>query len=233
MAANDKLKLAITTELDNQGIKATEDQINGLANKISKVNKADGLSNLENALGDLPGPIGKIGKALGGLVGQVTAVIGAFKIGWDIGTWLNEKFVAPLLGIKDPIDQLKKHNKKLREEFANTQHKFNMSVDASATAFANQQQAIKDEISTIQKLGEQWNKASKAKLEYSLAGQDSQIQKLERERFEDIMALESTGASQEEIDQANKLYDVFRKQYEAKKQLLELQNQQKASEKEI
>ena len=75
-----------------------------------------------------------------------------------------------------------------------------MSVDASATAFANQQQAIKDEISTIQKLGEQWNKAAKAKLEYSLTGQDSQIQKLERERFEDIMTLESTGASQEEID---------------------------------
>lgn len=233
MAANDKLKLAITTELDNQGIKATEDQINGLANKISKVNKAEGLSNLENALGDLPGPIGKIGKAIGGLAGQVTAVIGAFKVGFDIGTWLNEKFVAPLLGIKDPIDQLKKQNKKLRDEFANTQHKFNMSVDDSATAFANQQQTIKDEISTIQKLGEQWNKASKAKLEYSLAGQDSQIQKLERDRFEDIMTLESTGASQEEIDQANKLYDVFRKQYEAKKQILDLQNQQKASEKEI
>ena len=93
MATNDKLKLAITTELDNQGIKATEAQINGLANKINKVNKADGLSNLEKALGDLPGPIGKIGKALGGVATVVTAIIGAFKLGWDIGTWLNEKFI--------------------------------------------------------------------------------------------------------------------------------------------
>ena len=39
MALDSKLRLQIVTALDNAGIKATEDQINGLASKIQNINK--------------------------------------------------------------------------------------------------------------------------------------------------------------------------------------------------
>ena len=54
---------------------------------------------------------GKVAK-FGGIAG---AVIGAFKTGWDIGSWVYEKVVTPLFKIKDPIEELKKSNKKAAE----------------------------------------------------------------------------------------------------------------------
>ena len=78
MALDSKLRLQIATVLDNAGIKATEQQIDGLATQIQKINKEAESKKLENALGNLKGPLGQIGKALKGMPAQIALIAGAF-----------------------------------------------------------------------------------------------------------------------------------------------------------
>ena len=59
---------------------------------------------------------------------------------------------------------------------------------------------------------------ARAASDLSTAGQDRDIQQLERERFEDILRLQSAG-EYDAADQANKIYDIYRKELEAKKQI--------------
>lgn len=62
------LKLQIITALDNAGIKATEDQINGLVKTLDKANKSGsggGLSDLFKMFGNFPGRIGEVARSLG------------------------------------------------------------------------------------------------------------------------------------------------------------------------
>lgn len=84
--ANGTLRMDIITALDAAGIKATQQQIDGLTKQIEKVNSKGNIDKLENALGDMPGKLGKISKALGGVAGKIGGVIGAFTTGYEIGT---------------------------------------------------------------------------------------------------------------------------------------------------
>ena len=92
-AMDEKLRLAIVTALDNAGIKATQDQIDGLASKLKKVNVEGKAEKLENALGKLPGKLGGVSKALGGIVGKLGLVAGAFTTGYELGTLFVEKIL--------------------------------------------------------------------------------------------------------------------------------------------
>ena len=123
--ADSKLRLQIVTALDNAGLKATKDQIDGLEKSLGKLNKNGDDTNekLMKSLGKTPGALGKIGGAMdalggkiGALGGQAMAVMAAWKIGWDIGTWINDHVVKPLFGIKDPIEELKKENARATKE---------------------------------------------------------------------------------------------------------------------
>lgn len=119
--ADSKLRLQIVTALDAAGIKATKEQLDGVEKSLNKLNQSgDGTDKLVKKLGHMPGSLGKVGgalDALGGKIGAVggkaMAVMAAWKIGWDIGTWINDNVVKPLFGIKDPIEELKKENKEL------------------------------------------------------------------------------------------------------------------------
>ena len=123
--ADSKLKLQIVTALDAAGIKATKEQIDKMENALAKANKSgsDGLTGLEKKLGKIPGPAGKIADVFEGLGGKIakfggiaTSVIGAFKVGWDIGAFINDKVVKPLFKIKDPVEELKKSNERAAKE---------------------------------------------------------------------------------------------------------------------
>ena len=118
--ADSKLKLQIVTALDNAGIKATQEQIAGLEKEFSNLNNSAGMSGAEKKLSKLQGPLGKLQDMFGGLNGTIakvggtiTAVAAAFKAGWDIGNWIQEKVINPLFGIKEPLEELKKKNKEL------------------------------------------------------------------------------------------------------------------------
>lgn len=116
MALDSKLRLQIVTALDNAGIKATEDQINGLASKIQNINKEAADKKLENAIGGLPGKIGKISKGLGGVAGQMALVVGAFQTGWEIGTKFFDTVIKGWFGWEDAVTKLKKANRALNKE---------------------------------------------------------------------------------------------------------------------
>lgn len=108
--ADSKLRLSIVTQLDNAGIKATKEQIDKLEDALKKTKDTgqDSASQLEKALGGLPGPIGKVGKAMGGLVSTVTSVFGAFMMGVEIGNMINDHILKPLGLIEDYEAKAKK-----------------------------------------------------------------------------------------------------------------------------
>ena len=68
--AENTLRMKIVTALDNAGIKATKDQIDGLEKQISKINKSGdqkgGLNSLFQIFGRFPGKIGQVSRMLGG-----------------------------------------------------------------------------------------------------------------------------------------------------------------------
>ena len=63
----------------------------------------------------MPGKLGGITKALGGVVGKASLLVGAFTTGYEIGTMFFEKVQKGLFGWKDPLEQLIESNKKLKK----------------------------------------------------------------------------------------------------------------------
>ena len=105
-----EVSIHLSTYLKDAGIKASKAQVEKLSRDIQKLNRETQreTERTQNALGKLPGVFGRIQSAASGAFGTALAVVGAFKLGCDIGQWLNDKVIMPLLGIKDPIDELKK-----------------------------------------------------------------------------------------------------------------------------
>ena len=67
--ANSELRLKIVTALDNAGIKATKEQLDGLEKQLSKVGNSggkNGLGSLLQIFGRFPGKIGQVSRMLGG-----------------------------------------------------------------------------------------------------------------------------------------------------------------------
>lgn len=221
--ANSTLKMDIVTALDNAGIKATEQQIAGLEKQLNKVNEKSKLDKLENSLGKLPGNLGKIQSALGGIAAKVSSVIGSFVMGYDIGTkfvnnvqmqlpkgWWNEHLFA--------IETLKKENraiKKWQDDEIYTWNKRSMAIQES---YGKQRYQIDLTIDKINQQVQSYTRLTKAASEFANANSDKDIQQLERERFEDVLQLQSMG-EYDAADQANKVYDVMRKELEGKKQI--------------
>lgn len=217
--ADSKLRLQIVTALDAAGIKATQDQIDGLTKQIEKVNKDGKIGQIENALGRMPGKLGGITKALGGVVGKASLLVGAFTTGYEIGTMFFEKVQKGLFGWKDPLEQLIESNKKLKkwqdEEVKQWQYKANLITNY----YQAEQNAIDKSIQKINSQAQSYQRLAKAASDFYMAGEDKDIQQLERERFEDITRLQAMG-EYDAADQANKIYDVLKQEMEAKKQIL-------------
>lgn len=224
--ADSKLRLQIVTALDAAGIKATKEQLDGVEKSLNKLNQSgDGTDKLVKKLGQMPGSLGKVGgalDALGGKIGAVggkaMAVMAAWKIGWDIGTWINDNVVKPLFGIKDPIEELKKENKELKASYEQWTKASDEAYD-HADALANKaKDSITREIQAIDAESNAWQRATRSKIAYMTAGQDAETQMLERHRFEDMIQFQAAG-DLEGADQVGKIYDILKAQLEAKQQI--------------
>lgn len=216
--ADSKLRLQITTALDNAGIKATKEQIAALEKSLGKMSDkgTTGLQGLEKQLGGIKGPLGKLAPMFEGMSGAIskfgvaaTAVIGAFKAGWDIGDWIQTHVIDKLFGIKEPLEEIKQKNKALQKEHEQTLKQLEYQATVSDNAYNNAIQGIDQEAQHIDKLNAAWQKAARAKLSYQNADMDIETQQLERHRFEDVMRLQNEG-DLEGAEQANKLYDVYK-----------------------
>lgn len=225
---NNELRLKIITALDNAGIKATKDQIDGLEKQLQKVNNTSGgIEKLEKQLGKLKGPLGGLEKIFGGIGGAIgkvggvaTAVIGAFKTGWDIGTFVNEKIITPLLGIKDPIEELKKSNRQLKKEYEEIAQEIQRKKEVADDAYQNETNKIDQQKEHIDKMTEAWVKTAKAKNAYNNLDLDEDEQQLESNRFAAVLdrnlAGDSVGA-----EQMNAAYDIQKAMLEAQKKMRE------------
>lgn len=216
--ANSTLKMEIVTALDNAGIKATEQQIAGLEKQLNKMNDKSKMDKLESAFGGLPGKLGRISSALGGLAAKVSSVMGAFTVGWEIGTKINDNIIKPLFGIKDPIEELKKHNRELKKWQEEELYAWQKKSQFIQSTYEQQRYQIDKTIGKINQQIQSYTRLARAASDLSTAGQDRDIQQLERERFEDILRLQAAG-EYDAADQANKIYDIYRKELEAKKQI--------------
>ena len=223
MANDATIRMKIVTALDAAGIKATKQQIDGLAKSIGTANAKMGgeFGSVERALGRLPGAVGRVGRALGGLGGQVALAIGAFKTGWDIGSWLNDKVIKPLLGIKDPLDVLKKENRALAKATEDYAKATSRNADNILSLYDKEASKADALIAKINAEAKAYEAAHRAKLGFLMAGEDVELQRLERERFEDVTRLRAAGDN-DAAEQANALYDYYRAELEAKREIMKL-----------
>lgn len=238
MALDSKLRLQIATVLDNAGIKATEQQIDGLATQIQKINKEAESKKLENALGGLQGPLGKISKALKGIPAQVGLIAGAFETGWAIGTKFFDTVIKGWFGWEDAITKLKKANRALNKELAANAAAFDAMLEKSLASQDKQIAKMDAAIAKINAQAQAYTRLSKTRSDFDNAGEDMEIQKLERERFEDMLALQANG-EYDRAEQVSKIYDIYRQELEAKKQIanydeetLRFENERAAKEQE-
>lgn len=216
-AVDEKLRMSIVTALDNAGIKATQDQIDGLASKIQKVNSEAKMDRLEGAIGDLPGKIGKIGKALTGIPGQIAMITGAFTTGYEIGEKLGN-LIAKAFGWDDAVEKIKKANRALAKELAQATAAFETETQRRISLQDLEVAKIDNAIAKINQQALAYTRLSKAASEFANAGADQDIQQLERERFEDMIRLQSQG-EYEAAEQASKVYDILKQELQAKKEL--------------
>lgn len=223
--ANNKLRLQIVTELDAAGIKATKEQVDQLELGMRRAGNSgaetgEKFGRLEKELGKLPGPIGKIGGALGGLAGQVGMVIGALKFGIDIGNWIQEKCIAPLFGIKDPIEELKKENRAYEEELKRVKAAITEATDAE---IKRMDAAVAAGDKALKKIDDQtaaYFRQATALQGLSAAGNNAALQQLEREKYENMRDYSTAGYS-EAAEQIGKYYDVVIAEEKAKQQIEE------------
>lgn len=238
--ADKELRLKISTALDAAGIKATKQQIDGLEQQLGKIKDSGGsaesalnkLGKLKGQLGPLQDMLGGIGGAIGKIGGVATMAAAAFKAGWDVGTWINDKVIAPMLKIKDANEELIKSNKKRAEE-----HKKALDAMAKAEEDAEKSQAeaiarIDEQTKHYDALRQATEKAARAKSELANADKDIEIQRLARQRWEDLTTLRDEG-DEEGARQAELVYDIMMKQLEAKKALAKFDAEHMADQSKI
>ena len=212
-----EIKIHLATYLKDAGIKASQQQIDKLAQQVKKANKeaAQSANELGGSLGKLPGPIGKIQSALGGFGGTAMSVIAAFKVGWDIGSWLQEKVIAPLLGLKDPIEELKKHNREVEQSWQHAVDAFNESMATWEQGWQKQVDGADKARQAIEDVTAAYLRMQAAREKVLGTKDDAELLGLRRDKF-NAMAGASTP---EEAAAQGKYHDVLIAEAQQKQQL--------------
>ena len=225
-----EIKIHLATYLKDAGIKATKQQVEHLAQDIQKMNREaqSGTDKTAASLGKLPGAFGKIQDALGGFAAKAAGVIGAFKVGWDIGTWLNEKVINPLFGIKDPLEELKKHNRELQREAEKAAEKWEEAIAEWSAAWDKEISGAEKARQKVEDLTQAYLKMQAAKERVQEAGDDAKMLGLQRDKFEDMTRLGREG-NFDAAAQVGKYYDVLMAEEEAKQKIAKFDREAEVS----
>ena len=183
------------------------------------------VENIAKRAVQLPGALGQIQKALGGVLGTATAVIGAFKAGWDIGSWLNDKVINPLLGIKDPLEELKRHNKELEEALAASAARFEESMEEWAAGWSKVADGTNKAREKVEDLAEAYLKMHAARERGEAAAGDAALLEMQRDKF-DAMANAETP---EQAAQLGKWHDVLIAEEKARQEMSKFDRESEAS----
>lgn len=214
-----EIKIHLATYLKDEGIKASEAQIGKLATDVKRMNSEMQRSTDQTVkrLGKMEGAFGKIQDCLSGFAAKAMSVIGAFKLGWDIGTWLNEKVVTPLFGLKDPIEELKKHNRELKRQAEEAVQKWEEAFEKWSAGWEKEVQGADRARQSIEDLTQAYLKMQAARERVQSAQDDAQMLGMQRDKF-DAMAGASTP---EEATAIGKYHDVLIAEAQQKQQLAE------------
>ena len=205
-----EIEIHLSTYLKDAGIKASKQQVEKLSQDIQKLNRnaQKETDKTVQQLGRLPGAFGKIQQAMGGVGAKAMAVIGAFKVGWDIGTWIDEKIIVPLFKIKDPIEEIKKKNRELKKAAEEAAQKWADEQSAFAASLERHAQAASMAVSQVDKLAAAYLRLQDARKAVADAGSDAEVLSLHRDKFEDMLTLGRNGKA-EQAAQVGKYYDVL------------------------
>lgn len=215
--AGEEVKIHLSTYLKDAGIKATKQQVAQLSRDIQRMNR-EAQSETDKTvqqLGRLPGAFGKIQGALGGFGAKAMSVIGAFKVGWDIGTWLNEKVIMPLFGIKDPIEELKKENRALKRQAEEAAAKWEEALQRWSDAWAKEVSGAEKARQAVEDVTQAYLKMQAAKERVASAGNDATMLGMQRDKFNAMAG----ASSPEEATAIGKYHDVLIAEEKAKQAL--------------
>lgn len=217
--ANADLRMQIVTALDSAGIKASQKEIDNLASKLDTLGKSNATDKLEakltklpSKLGEVVGSMGKFGKALG----VAGAIVEAFKQGWEIGSWINEKFVDPILWAGDKAEEVAE--KKIAKAWDTAWKTMEKSNDNAIKGLQQTGKLEDQEVQRVKELTQQYLKAYSAKNTMANASMDADMQKLEIEQFQDEMSLIEQGR-EDAIPELQAYYDMLKQEMKMKKEL--------------
>lgn len=212
-----EIKIQLATYLKDTGIKATQQQVDRLARNVRDLNRTmrSETSKTEHALGKLPGVFGRIQSACSGAFSTGLAVIGAFKLGCDIGEWLTEKVILPLTGIGHPIEDLKKKNQQLQREAEKAADKWEEALTKWAAGWEREVAGAEKARQKIEDLTQAYLKMQAARERIQAAGDNAKLLGMERDKFNAM----SGASSPEEAAALGKYHDVLIAEEKSKQQL--------------
>ena len=222
-----EVAIHLSTYLKDAGIKASKAQVEKLSRDVGKLNRdmQRETERTEKRLGKLPGVFGKVQEAASGAFGTVLSVIGAFKLGWDIGTWLNDKVVKPLFGVEDELKEAEKQIqktelawKKAAEAFDESMKRWSANWDKVISGSDKARQNIED-------LAAAYIKMQAAKERSETAAGDASVLGLERDKFNAMAG----AATPEQAAQLGKYHDVLLAEERARQSLAKFDREAETS----
>ena len=234
MAAKAEIRLQIVTALDKAGIKATKEQVDMMAASVMDANREMGKSANETAgaLGRMRGPVGKLtgafgslGGAMGKVVGTAGMVVGAFETGWAAGTKLWEGIQhirKEWFGYTSELDKVIAANRRLAKEQKIAAEQYDASFERAHLLRQQELEDSKAALDAIKLEAEAYRTAAKAKMGLITAGMGAEEQRLERERFEDVLTLQANGYDSAAVEQVEAVYDVLKAELAVKKELAKI-----------
>ena len=227
----DEVRIHLSTYLKDAGIKATRQQVDKLAQDVKKMNRdmKSSTDSAANSLGKLPGAFGKIQGALSGFGAKAMSVLGAFKVGWDIGTWLNDNVVKPLFNVKDPIEELKKQNRQLKQECDAAAKAWEDRMAKMAAGWDAEAKSAQRAVKLVDDLTRAYLQLQQARERIRSAGDDAELLGLQRDKFNAMAG----AATPEEAAALGKEHDIRIAEAEARQKLEKFDRDAETSQKQL
>ena len=225
--AGDEVNIHLSTYLKDAGIRATKSQVDQLAKQVKKLNHEAQRDTeaTERALGKLPGVFGRIQNAASGAFGSALAAVGAFKLGCDIGAWIQEKVIAPLFGIKDPIEELKKQNREIERSWKDAADRFQESMEKWSAGWDKVVDGAEKARQGIEDVTQAYLKMQAAQERGKAAEGDAKLLAMQRDKFNEMAAAPTA----EYAASAGKYHDVLIAEERAKQSLAKFDRDAEAS----
>ena len=189
----------------------------------------DEVGRLAASAGRLPGIFGKVQSAIGHMGLKAAAVIGALKLGWEAGGLLWEKVFVKVNKIKDPIEELKKKNRELRQEWERAFKAFEEKMETWEEHWDAEIRNTDRAREHVEDLAEAYLKMHTAREKIISAKDDATIIGMQRDKFDAMAGAESP----EEATALGKHHDILIAEERAKQELAKHDREAEASAKRL